>query len=263
MRHHPRRSLGQHFLEDPRYIDAILRAVPARPAAVVEIGPGGGALTQPLMATGRPVLLIEKDRELAADWRSAAEQTENLRVLEADAADVVWLDAVPEAGAGVVSNLPYNVATPILRCLVESHRRFPWAVVMLQREVAERIEMGGGRTGGVMGLLVQFAYRVERVIEVPPGAFRPPPQVESRVLRLIRREDPVSMEEIPPAWSALRVLFQRRRAKLDKAVARYARVDRPIVHGWFDRLGIRRDARPDHLDVTAWRSLLARLGVLS
>ncbi len=254
-----KRSLGQHFLVDREAIRRIVDAVPAKPQRIVEIGPGEGALTLPLLGTGRPMLLIEKDRRLVESWR--ARGNPDLTVLEADAADDDWMAALPEGEWGLVSNLPFNVGTPILRRVLATHGRFPWTVLMFQREVADRILFAGAREGGPLGLLTSLVYGVEDVGIVPPGAFRPPPAVHSRVLRLTRLADPVPPEAVVRAWPILCTLFARRRAMLDKAVATAARRSRDEVQAWFAELGIRPDARPDHLATGPARALLARMGV--
>lgn len=255
-----KRSLGQHFLVDREVIRRIVDAVPETPARIVEVGPGEGALTLPLAAAGRPLLLVEKDRRLVETWRNRTDL--GLGVVEADAADDDWISQLPEGEWGVVSNLPYNVGTAILRRLLAAHPRFPWAVLMFQREVADRILYAGGREGGPLGLLVALVCDVDDIGIVPPGAFRPPPAVQSRVLRLTRRPDAVAPEAVMRAWPVLTGLFSRRRAMLDKAVASAARRSRDEVQVWFTELGIRPDARPDHLSAAGARGLLVRMGVL-
>lgn len=255
-----KRSLGQHFLVDREAIRRIVEAVPPEPRRIVEIGPGEGALTLPLAGTGRPLTIVEKDRRLVEMWQARREF--DLTVLEADAAEDDWIPVLPAGEWGIVSNLPYNVGTPILRRLLVAHPRFPWAVLMFQREVADRLLYAGRREGGPLGLLTALAFRVEDIGIVPPGAFRPPPAVQSRVLRLIRIADPVSPADIVRAWPVLCTLFARRRAMLDKAVAAAARRPRDEVQAWFSDLGIRADARPDHLSTDAARALLVRMGVI-
>lgn len=255
-----KRSLGQHFLADPGVIRRIVEAAPPAPARIVEIGPGRGALLEPLLAAGRPVLAIEKDTALAAHWRHAGHDT--LSLLEADAAEDDWIGELPAGEWGIVANLPYNVSTVILRRLLAAHERFPWMVLMFQREVAERIEQPGGREGGPLGLLAALAFRVRRVVDAPPGAFRPPPRVHSRVLRFDRLDDAVPGAALAAAWPTVLRLYQRRRARLDRIVAGVAGVDRDTVGHWFHELGLREDARIEHIDAAGGRSLLQKLGAL-
>lgn len=253
-----KKSLGQHFLVDRHVIDAILAAVAPEPTALLEIGPGRGALTEPLLELNRPLTVVELDSELAAYWRSF--ESSRLSVIEADAAGDTWLEALAAPAYGVVANLPYNAGTAILRRLLFAHTRFPWMVLMFQREVADRILYAGARAGGPMGMLAKLAYEVTFVTDAAPGAFRPAPKVASRVVRLSRRADALPQARMPAVWALLLQLFARRRARLDSAVARVTGCDRATVQAWFAELGLRADARPDHMDVVAFRGLLERMG---
>ncbi|RMF15267.1 MAG: ribosomal RNA small subunit methyltransferase A [Candidatus Dadabacteria bacterium] len=248
-----KKSLGQHFLVDGGVIEQILGAVPAQPEPILEIGPGRGALTERLREQQRPLVLVEKDADLATQWRARGIET-----LEADAADPAWLDALPDRQFTVVSNLPYNAATAIVRVLLSRWPRFPVMVLMFQREVAQRFSEAGSRLGGPLGVLAALVYRVRTVLDVPPGAFSPPPKVQSRVLRFDVREDAAPPEDLDPAWRLLLQLFQRRRARLDRALANAVGRSRGEVQAWFRECGLREDARPDHLSPEQFRVLFHR-----
>ncbi len=248
-----KKSLGQHFLVNQGVIQRIVAEVPREPRQLIEIGPGEGALLMPLLETGRPVTVLEKDCRLAEQWRDAG--LANLAVIECDAAEDDWISGLDQP-TGVVGNLPYNVATAILRRMVFAHGTFPWMILMFQKEVAERIETAGSRQGGAMGMLVQLAYAVRTVIDAGPGSFRPPPRVDSRVIRLDRLADPLPETQLPQAWSLIKSMYHRRRARVDKAIARHTNQTVQTVQAWFEQAGIRQDARADHIQPGELRQLI-------
>ena len=245
-----KKSLGQHFLVDGAVIEQILAAVPRHPEPVLEIGPGRGALTARLLDQRRPLLLVEKDAAFAADWSARGVET-----IEADAAGAGWIERLGEPAYTVVSNLPYNAATAIVRRLLTHWTRFPVMVLMFQREVALRFSEAGAREGGPLGVLAALVYRIRTVVDVPPRAFTPLPRVQSRVLRFDVREDALDPEQVAPAWELLLRLFRRRRARLDRALASVAGRDRQEVQQWFQACGLREDARPDHMSPAQFRYL--------
>lgn len=227
------RRFGQHFLE-AHWAVKVVAAIAPRPADVfLEIGPGRGALTRPLAGRAGHVVAVEIDREHAAFL--AASPPPRTTVL---CADVLTLsasrvrDEAAAAGAAagtdacplrVAGNLPYNAAAPILFALLRLYQEglvIADATVMLQREVADRLlARPGTKAYGVLSVLVRHRARVDRLLELPPGAFRPPPQVRSTVVRLVPHpaDPPVAR---PGAFEALvKILFQRRRKTLVNALA--------------------------------------------
>lgn len=252
-----KKSLGQHFLVDAGAIRDIVDAAPEQPSQVVEIGPGRGALLQPLLKKYRRVIAVEMDDALAEHWRQTGPA--HLQVLHSDASQPQWLAELPAGEFGVVGNLPYNISTAILRLLLLEHARFPWLLLMFQREVADRIQYAGERNGGPLGVLAQMAYRVRAIATLQPGAFQPPPQVQSKVLRLTRRDDAPAAPVLAAAWPMLLALFNRRRARLDSAVVKQTGADRQTVQSWFAELAIRTDARPDHVSPAQYKALLAKM----
>ena len=180
-----RRALGQHFLRDPGIARAIVElTAPGPDDLVVEMGPGEGALTAELARRAGRVIALEVDRELIARLRTRFPTVE---VLEADAR--AWDYGIASAPAGgrvlVIGNLPYSVSKPILMALVKARTALASMVLMLQREVAERLAAPpGSKTYGSLSVLTQLYCDVEVALRVPPGAFRPPPKVESAVVRL-------------------------------------------------------------------------------
>ncbi|HZR26340.1 MAG TPA: 16S rRNA (adenine(1518)-N(6)/adenine(1519)-N(6))-dimethyltransferase RsmA [Vicinamibacterales bacterium] len=188
--HRARRRFGQHFLEGA-WVDKLIRAIDPQPdQTFIEIGPGRGALTRPLAARAKQVIAYEIDRDLAAELRGT--MPANVSVIEGD-----FLDANPESRipnpVRVAANLPYNVASPIMFRLIDWSRRgvpITDATLMLQKEVADRLlAKPGSKDYGVLTVLIGHRASVERVLSLPPGAFRPPPKVHSAVVRL-RFHDP-------------------------------------------------------------------------
>lgn len=186
--HRARKRFGQHFLVDAAVLDAIARAVDPKPGdSLVEIGPGLGAMTQVLLERVPALTVIEIDRDLASRLRGDA----RLRVIEADVlnVDFAQLDAGTATGPWrVVGNLPYNISSPILFHLL----RFAPSVldqhVMLQREVVRRmVAPADGADYGRLSVMLQWRYDMEHLLDVPPEAFDPPPQVQSAVVRMVPR----------------------------------------------------------------------------
>jgi 16S rRNA (adenine1518-N6/adenine1519-N6)-dimethyltransferase len=193
MRHVPRKRFGQHFLHDPYVLSRIVDAVaPQAEDALVEIGPGEGALTRPLLARIPQLTAIEIDRDLAAAL-AAEFPSERLKVIVADALDFDF-STLP-AALRVVGNLPYNVSTPLLFHLAGYADRVRDMHFMLQLEVVDRMAAKHSTPEyGRLSVMLQRRFRVQRLFRVPPGAFRPPPKVESAVVRLT----PLPASEIAP-----------------------------------------------------------------
>ncbi len=185
MSHIARKRFGQHFLSDASVIDGIVDAIDPRPGeALVEIGPGLGALTGPLVARCARLQVIELDRDLAARLRRRPE----LSVIEADVLSVDFAALADGAGQAlrVVGNLPYNISTPILFHLLGAVDRVQDQHFMLQKEVVERMAAApGSKDYGRLSVMLQWRYHIEPVLEVPPAAFEPPPRVDSAVVRML------------------------------------------------------------------------------
>lgn len=183
-----RQKLGQHFLVKGKALERIAKAACGdHTPLAVEIGPGRGALTERLLARADRVAAIEIDRELVAYLRERRDDEERLEILEANALHVDW----SRWGAGVLAgNLPYYMATPIISRFVRSPGLLQHAVFLIQKEVAERITAAPGcREYGYLSVECQFFAQTEYLFTVPPGAFQPPPKVDSAVIRLTPRTD--------------------------------------------------------------------------
>jgi 16S rRNA (adenine1518-N6/adenine1519-N6)-dimethyltransferase len=222
-----RKRFGQHFLE-PAWVEKLVAAIdPHADEAFLEIGPGRGALTRPLAARARSVVAYEIDRDLARELR--ATMPSNATVIDADflVVDVQQPATSDQPPVRVAANLPYNVASPILFRLVDLYRGgLPLrdATVMLQREVADRlVAEPGGKEYGVLTILIRHAATVERVFNLPAGAFRPVPKVLSSVVRLrFHAPDPPVADERVFA-NLVQAVFTRRRKTIANALLAYDR----------------------------------------
>ncbi|WP_353092675.1 16S rRNA (adenine(1518)-N(6)/adenine(1519)-N(6))-dimethyltransferase RsmA [Methylibium sp.] len=187
MKHIPRKRFGQHFLADAAVIDAIVDLIDPRPGqALVEIGPGLGAMTDPLVARCERLTVVELDRDLAARLRKRAE----LQVIESDVLRVDFpalaTAAAPAGRLRIVGNLPYNISTPILFHLLPAAAQVEDQHFMLQKEVVERMAAAPcSKDYGRLSVMLQWRYDIESVLDVPPEAFEPPPRVDSAVVRML------------------------------------------------------------------------------
>jgi 16S rRNA (adenine1518-N6/adenine1519-N6)-dimethyltransferase len=219
--HGPRKRFGQHFLVDAGVIDAIVDAVdPAPGDALVEIGPGRGAITLPLLERCGALTVIELDRDLAARLR----RIPGLDVVEADVLRVDFAALADSRGGRrlrVVGNLPYNISTPILFHLLESVDRVVDQHVMLQREVVARMAAApGGKDYGRLSVMLQWRYEVEHVLDVAPEAFEPPPRVDSAVVRMTPKPAAPGVDATV-LGELVRVAFSQRRKLLRHTLGRW------------------------------------------
>ncbi|QXL83971.1 16S rRNA (adenine(1518)-N(6)/adenine(1519)-N(6))-dimethyltransferase RsmA [Comamonas sp. NLF-1-9] len=193
MKHLPRKRFGQHFLADLSVIDAIVRAIaPQTGQAMVEIGPGLAALTEPLLERLSKLTVIELDRDLAARLRRNAA----LKVIEADVLKVDFASlAAPGRKLRVVGNLPYNISTPILFHLLEFAELIEDQHFMLQKEVVERmVAPCDSHDYGRLAVMLQWRYEMENLLQVPPASFEPPPKVDSAVVRMRTLAQPAPVD---------------------------------------------------------------------
>lgn len=220
LRHPARKRFGQHFLADGLVIDDIVDAIDPHPGqALVEIGPGLGAMTRPLLRRCSALTVIELDRDLASRLRGQA----GLSVIEADVLTVDFAALAEAAGRKlrVVGNLPYNISTPILFHLLEFAEHVADQHFMLQREVVQRMAAAPGcKDFGRLSVMLQWRYRVESVLGVPPEAFDPPPRVHSAVVRMTPL--PVdSSVDVARLQSLVMAAFSQRRKLLRHTLGRW------------------------------------------
>ncbi len=221
MKHIPRKRFGQHFLTDLGVIDAIVRAIDPRPGqAMVEIGPGLAALTQPLVERLGKLAVIELDRDLAARLRSHGQ----LSVMQADVLQVDFSELAQSLGAAkirVVGNLPYNISTPILFHLLGFVASIQDQHFMLQKEVIDRMVARPTTSDyGRLSVMLQWRYAMENVLFVPPASFDPPPRVDSAVVRMVPLAQPAAVD--PALLSELvQVAFSQRRKLLRHTLGKW------------------------------------------
>jgi 16S rRNA (adenine1518-N6/adenine1519-N6)-dimethyltransferase len=250
----PRKRLGQNFLHDVRVASRIVDVLaPAAGEAVLEIGPGLGALTRPLLERGARVTAIEVDPRIVACLHEEFAGAEGLRIVHADVRDAD-LAALAGGGSALIANVPYSITGPVISRLIEEAHLFPRAVIMVQKEVATRLMAGaGGREIGAPAVMLRLLYDVRRAFDVRGGAFLPPPEVVSTVLRL-RRVRP----ELPHA--SLRDMvnraYRQRRKMVRKTLAGPA-LPEAILEAALREAGAPVGARPEDLEPEQWIRLCA------
>jgi len=245
-----RKSLGQHFLTSQMAIRRIVEAIPAG-SHVLEIGPGQGAITEPLLQRAEQLVVIEKDDRFAAAWSARAKDESTLTCVHADVLDVLDAQIYEYQPRWIAGNLPYNISGPLSAALF-AHHLSGGMVLMYQREVGGRIMAGpGGRVYGGLSVLARHFYDIKRLLTLPPGAFSPPPKVYSVVLLLTPHgRHPVC------DYADLQKTVRRGFAHRRKTIANNFR-DILAVEDWRN-LGIDPKSRPEQLDYAAW-ARLARL----
>jgi 16S rRNA (adenine1518-N6/adenine1519-N6)-dimethyltransferase len=221
--HRPRKRFGQHFLVHPSVAQRIVAlAKLSGSETVLEIGPGRAALSELLASAARELWLVEIDRDLHAELQQRFAAREHVHVVEGDALRIDFarlLAAV--APVVVVANLPYNVATPLLMRLLEHPALFSRLVVMVQREVADRLAATPGtKTYGALSVMFQLIATIGTVEVVGPGAFRPRPKVDSAIVVIEPRSPArVAPTELPAVRRVVRAAFAQRRKQLGNALA--------------------------------------------
>lgn len=210
----PTRKLGQNFLKDRNTLNKICDAGELRGKDhVLEIGPGFGSLTEILCTRAGHVTAVEKDRRLYEHLREHFSHVQNLELIHDD----ILKTGISVFSKGeklkIISNLPYSISSQILIRLIEERASLILAVIMLQKEVAERIASGpGSKTYGSLSVIIQTFFRVSRVIKVPPSAFRPKPKVDSSVLKLVPLDElPVEITDLDIYKRVVRASFSSRR----------------------------------------------------
>ena len=230
-----RKRFGQHFLADEGVIGDIVRAIQPRPGdALVDIGPGLGAMTQPLLERAGALTVIELDRDLAARLRASGRP--GLSVIEADVLNVDFAALAAQAGRPlrVVGNLPYNISSPILFHLLPVAHAVRDQHFMLQKEVVDRMAAApGGKDYGRLSVMLQWRYAIEAVLEVPPQAFEPPPRVDSAVVRMVPRPpEAVAAIDAARLGALVAAAFSQRRKLLRHSLGPW--IDRHAPGAAFD-----------------------------
>lgn len=254
----PRKSWGQNFLHDRSVHAHIVRAADAKPGQrVVEIGAGLGTLTCHLLATGASIWAIERDRDLCRVLRAELGHIDRFRLIEHDAVKFDYSEAADELHPrpSIVGNLPYQLTGPLLFKLLEHHEHTGAWVVMVQKEVADRLcaQPGSKRYGGLTAAMSRVRA-VRKVCDVGPGSFLPPPRVDSAVVRLEPLANPRGEVDDAPAYLELvRKAFQQRRKTLLNSLSVFA--SKETVRHWCAEAGIDPSLRPERLGPEAFAAL--------
>ena len=213
--HRPSKRLGQNFLRDQQVINRIIEAfVPRADETVIEIGPGMGALTAVLLERAGRVIAVEFDRNLAPMLRDKFAGQQNFKLLQEDALQTDFCSEIqPAEHARLLANLPYNISTAILQRLIAHRRCITEMVLMLQREVVERMQAPAGSSErGYLSVLVEAYCETQKLFDVAPGSFRPRPKVWSSVIGLRFREQlSFNMKHEELLWSIVSTGFMQKR----------------------------------------------------
>ena len=258
----PKRTLSQNFLVDGNIVAKIIaEAHPLPDTLVIEIGPGPGVLTEALLATGATVVAIEKDDSFGSALRRLDPEGKNLCSITADFLKCSLPEIVAPYGAKqvvLVSNLPYHLTTPIIQKIMESHRLFSRAVLMVQEEVARRLT--GGKPSFV-GCLASFFADVRYAFHVSKGCFWPRPKVDSAVLTLDFRSPPLNEDRHEQFFELLRTAFSFRRKTILHSLEAFAKASlqqkftREQLIAACERVGLSVNSRPEEISLMTWVEL--------
>lgn len=243
----PRRDRGQNFVADPNTVRRIAHLAAIGPDDhVVEIGAGLGSLTLALAETGASVLAIEIDSGIVRMLRDVVADTPNVRVVEADAMAADWIDLLAESDRWtLVANLPYNVATPLVCDLLDTVPAITTMLVMVQREVADRLAaVPGSKQYGAVSVKVAYWATAKVVATVPASVFVPRPNVESALVRIERRDPPI-VDRVA-MFELVRTAFGQRRKMLRRSLAGVVTADQ------FAAADVSPEERPEQLGLDDW-----------
>ncbi len=240
--HRARKRFGQHFLRDQTVIDRIVAAIaPQTDEPIIEIGPGEGVLTGPLLESGAKLTAVELDRDLTAHLR---QQFPSLDVVNTDAVKADLAEIAGQRRFKLVGNLPYNVSTPILFHALDNAALVERMVFMLQREVIDRmVAQPGSKTYGRLSVMLQYRCDMSRLFTVPPGAFAPPPKVQSAVVAMIPKEPRVRANDHGRFEAVVKAAFAKRRKTIANALKEL------LPASAIEATGVAPTARAEQLDV--------------
>lgn len=242
--HQARKRFGQNFLHDPGVIEQIIRAINPKPDdAIVEIGPGLGALTEEILAVNPRLQVVELDRDLIPVLRTKFFNYPEFRIHEADALKFDFSELMVDRPLRIIGNLPYNISTPLIFHLLAQADVVQDMHFMLQKEVVQRMAaVPGDNNYGRLGIMTQYFCRVQPLFEVGSGAFRPAPKVDSAIVRLVpHRTLPHPAKDLATLQAVVRTAFNARRKTLRKALGGMVSVAQ------LQNLGINDGLRPENL----------------
>jgi 16S rRNA (adenine1518-N6/adenine1519-N6)-dimethyltransferase len=257
----PRKSLSQNFLTDAPTLDTIVEAADLRPGdRVVEVGPGLGVLTRRLLAAGASVIAVELDPKLADYLRRELGEVDAFELIEADALSLHPRELSVDQFK-LVANIPYHITSPLLHAFLEGAHPPAVTVLLVQLEVAQRVAAPPGQMS-YLSVFVQNVAHAQVVARVPAAAFEPAPEVDSAVLRLVRRQDP----PIPPGperevfYRVVQAAFRQRRKQIHNALVRELPISREQLDVALVACQVDGERRPQTLTVEEWACMARALG---
>ena len=260
------KKYGQNFLIDPHVLEKIVDAAQITTEdCVLEIGPGIGTMTQYLAESAREVVAVEIDRALIPILEDTLSAYDNVTVINQDIMKVDVQQLVQERNQGrpikVVANLPYYITTPIIMSLLEKHVPLQSITIMVQKEVADRMQVGPGtKDYGALSLAVQYYAKPEMVANVPANCFMPRPGVDSAVIRLTRYpQPPVEVRDERHMFAVIRASFNQRRKTLANGLANGMGIPREQVVEALEEMGLSATIRGEALTLEQFAQLSNRL----
>ncbi|TVQ40837.1 MAG: 16S rRNA (adenine(1518)-N(6)/adenine(1519)-N(6))-dimethyltransferase RsmA [Wenzhouxiangella sp.] len=254
--HRPRKRFGQHFLRDRQVIDRIVAAIDPRPGQrLVEIGPGEGVLTAPVLVRAGRLEVVELDRDLATTLAGRLGNPEGLTIHQADALKFDFAALADQGPLRVIGNLPYNISTPLIFHLLSQAGVISDMLFMLQKEVVDRLVAPAGSSAyGRLSVMAGHYCTMNRLFDVPPEAFYPPPKVDSAIIRMLPKTlDAGETALLPALERVVRTSFGQRRKTLRKSLKGL------LDEADFATANIDPTARPETLTLTQFRALAATL----
>ncbi|PPK67665.1 dimethyladenosine transferase [Methylobacter tundripaludum] len=252
MAHTPRKRFGQNFLHDHNIIYNIISSIQAEPGQHwVEIGPGQGALTEPLLNEGVRLDVVELDRDLVVLLREKFKQYPDLNIHSADALRFDFSSLADGGKLRVIGNLPYNISTPLMFHLLDNAYCIEDMHFMLQKEVVDRIcAVPGSKKYGRLSVMMQYYCQPELLFEVPPESFDPIPQVMSAIVRLVpHRQPPVAVNDVSKLNRVVTQAFSQRRKTLRNSLKKL------ITEEEITALGIDPTLRAENISLVEFASL--------
>ena len=256
----PKKQLGQNFLVNESILPTIIKTAEIKPGdIVIEIGPGMGVLTKALLDAGAKVFAIEKDFDLIACLTQKFGNNKNLKIVHQDA---LWFDASHFEKYKIASNLPFYIASPIIRKFLESKNPPELMVLMVQKEVAEKITAKpGNRERGILTLSVEFDGHAEIIATVSKNSFRPQPKVDASVIKIVPQKKP----DITPKlfFRIVKAGFSSKRQQIHNSLAATLRLPRDQVISMLKKSNIDPQKRAEDLSLEEWIQLTENFNIIS
>lgn len=256
----PKKQLGQNFLKNTDIVKKIIDASDIKPDdTIIEVGPGTGILTEELVKTGAAVIAIEKDFELISLLKKNVGEPKNLKVIHQDA---LWFDLAQFKSYKVVANIPYQITSPLIRKFIEAENKPELLVLMVQKEVAERIcAIPGHSERGLLTIIVEFYADAEILFEVSRQEFYPVPKVDSAVIKIKPKVHPRGVrEEVKPVdeklfFKIVKAGFASKRQQIHNSLSATLRFDKTKTSDLLKRANIESTLRAEDLTLDQWLKL--------